>query len=132
MAGADAGMSLGQRAARSGVPGTTLRYYDRIGLLPAPRLANGHRRYGGDALGRLRLIQLCRGVGCTLDEVAVVLAPGATEIRRTVAATKLAQIDRRMHELARARSVLAHLAECDHGPDGTEACRATVAALLAR
>ncbi|MGL5809913.1 MAG: MerR family transcriptional regulator, partial [Nocardioides sp.] len=62
-------LSVGELAARSGVPATTLRYYDRIGLVVPDRRSNGHRRYGVATVQVLQVIQLARAVGCTLDEI---------------------------------------------------------------
>lgn len=124
-------LTLGQLAARSGVPATTLRYYDRIGLLPAGRRPNGHRRYPEAAVGLLRIVQLCRGLGCSLDETRAVLAPGTSDARRSLAVAKLAETDRRLADLAAARLVLDHLAACEHGPGEGEQCRRTVVTLLA-
>ena len=52
-------MKIGELAERSGIPASTIRYYEREGLLPkAQRGANGYRVYQASALDRLDLIQL--------------------------------------------------------------------------
>jgi DNA-binding transcriptional MerR regulator len=64
-----------QEVARlAGVSGRTLRHYDRIGLLPASRSANGYRVYDGDQLARLQRILLLRQLGVGLDEIGRILA----------------------------------------------------------
>ena len=115
-------MTVGQLATASGVPATTLRYYDDLGLLVADRLPNGHRRYSVDSLERLRLIRRCQTLGLSLDEVAAVLRPGGGAARRELAGRKLVELDRVMGELASVRAVLAHLTECRHLADEREAC----------
>ncbi|SCF45784.1 MerR family transcriptional regulator [Micromonospora mirobrigensis] len=122
-------LTIGQLAQRSGIPATTLRYYDSIGLLEPRRLPNGHRRFPEETLERLRLVRLCRRLGLRLDEIAAVLT-GDGRQRREVAARRLREVDQRMHELAGVRAVLAHLAECTHGPGESAACEASVLAAL--
>lgn len=119
-------LTVGQLAERSGVPATTLRYYDAIGLLVADRLPNGHRRYPETALERLEIIRVSQALGLTLDEVAAVLGPGGGENRRSVARRKLDELDRTMQRLAAVRAVLAHFAECRHTPAESEACTQVV------
>jgi len=124
-------MSIGALSAAAQVPVTTLRYYDRIGLLPAVRLVNNHRRYPESTLDRLQLIQLCRALGCSLTEVAAVLAPRPGRTRCDVARAKLTEIDGRMAQLRGARAVLEHLLNCEHGIEEAEECRQMTQAALA-
>lgn len=57
-------------AARAGVHIETVRYYERIGLLPSPpRSEGGHRIYDEDSLRRLNFVRRCRELGFTLDDV---------------------------------------------------------------
>ncbi|MFD5632060.1 MerR family transcriptional regulator [Streptomyces sp. NPDC127072] len=66
--------SIGELAEQAGVTVKTVRFYSDGGLLPqASRSAGGHRRYGPDALGRLRLIRSLRALGLPLPEVRRVL-----------------------------------------------------------
>jgi DNA-binding transcriptional MerR regulator len=125
-------MTVGQLAERSGVPATTLRYYDSIGLLVPLRAAGGHRRYDATALEVLELLALCRAAGLSLDEARLVVG-GDAEQRRDVAAARLTDVDRRIQELTAVREVLAHFAVCRHRSDaGRRACRETVTASLGR
>jgi YD repeat-containing protein len=124
-------LTVGQLASASGVPATTLRYYDDLGLLVAERLPNGHRRYRPEALERLHLVRRCQSLGLSLDEVAAVLRPGGGAERRELAGRKLADLDRLLAELVGVRAVLAHLAECTHLADEGEACGAAVRAAWA-
>jgi len=67
-------ITRGVIAARTGVNVETVRYYERIGLLPAPpRSAGGHRIYDEAMLRRLNFIRRCRELGFTLDEVRSLL-----------------------------------------------------------
>lgn len=119
-------LSVGELAERSGVPVTTLHYYDAIGLLVPQRLANRHRRYPAEAVEQLRLIALCRGLGLSLGETATVLGPGGGSARRALAARKLRDLDAVLVQLGAVRAVLVHVAECRHTAEEGDACRAEV------
>lgn len=67
-------LSIGRLAARSGVKVTTIRYYEKGGLLPPPpRSAGGHRVYGPWHVQRLRFIRRGRELGFSLEDVAALL-----------------------------------------------------------
>ncbi len=66
--------TIGKLSARSGVNIETIRYYERIGILPAPpRSAGGHRIYDSDHLKRLSFVRRCRELGFALDDVRALL-----------------------------------------------------------
>ncbi|WP_051819983.1 MerR family transcriptional regulator [Streptomyces sp. NRRL S-920] len=66
--------SIGQLAERAGVTVKTVRFYSDRGLLPeAARSTGGHRRYGPEALDRLRLIRSLRGLDLPVPDVGRVL-----------------------------------------------------------
>lgn len=68
-------MRIGELAQRSGVEPTTIRYYERIGLMPPPtRRESGYRDYGDDAAARLEFIRAAQSVGLTLGEIRETLA----------------------------------------------------------
>ncbi len=119
-------LTIGELAERSGVPATTLRYYDSLGLLVAERLANGHRRYPDAALGQLDLIRTSRLLGLSLQEIAIVLAPGGGELRRQVARRKLDELDTTLIQLNAVRAVLTHLATCQHTPPQAGECQGLI------
>ncbi|CAM5609489.1 MerR family transcriptional regulator [Streptomyces avidinii] len=64
---------ISQLAERSGVPATTLRFYEGAGLLPAGRTAAGYRVYGEDAVERLALISSAKLLGLALEEIRALL-----------------------------------------------------------
>jgi DNA-binding transcriptional MerR regulator len=67
------GLSIGELAARTGVPPSTLRYYDRIGLVRAPHRSGGQRRYPPKSVRRVQAILLCQRSGFSLDEISKLL-----------------------------------------------------------
>jgi len=70
MPGSDPIYAIGAASKRTGCHIETIRYYERIGLLPRPgRSASGYRRYGLEHLKRLALGRRARDLGFTLDEI---------------------------------------------------------------
>ncbi|NQV61267.1 MAG: helix-turn-helix domain-containing protein [Alphaproteobacteria bacterium] len=68
-------LSIGALSKRTGVHLETVRYYENIGIMPAPpRSAAGHRRYDRDHLKRLTFVKRSRELGFTLKEVRALLA----------------------------------------------------------
>ena len=103
-----AGLTIGKVSAETGVAATTLRYYEQVGLLPAPARLGGQRRYDASVLPRLEVIALCKSAGFTLDEIQVLFAddePGRPA-SKALAEAKLTEIDARIESLTRARAVI--------------------------
>ncbi len=99
----------------------TIRYYERIGLLPAPpRTAGGHRAYGDEHLRRLFFIRRARHLGFALSEVRTLLGlsegGGSCAEVRAVTLDHLAQVRRKIADLRRLESVLGEMAaQCEGG-----------------
>jgi DNA-binding transcriptional MerR regulator len=67
-------MQISELAKQSGVPAKTIRYYESIGLLPAPdRADNNYRHYTSAILDRLRFIASARSLGFTLSDISDLL-----------------------------------------------------------
>jgi MerR family transcriptional regulator, redox-sensitive transcriptional activator SoxR len=103
-----AGLTIGEVAREAGIAATTLRYYEQIGLVPAPARLGGQRRYDAAILTRLEVVALCKAAGFSLDEIRLLFADDAPgrPVSRALAEAKLAEIDAQMASLARARSVI--------------------------
>lgn len=103
-----AGLTISEIARKAGVAATTLRYYEQIGLVPAPARLGGQRRYDDSILARLDVIGLCKSAGFSLEEIQLLFADDAPgrPVSRALAQAKLAEIDARMAALARARTVI--------------------------
>lgn len=66
---------ISELAERGGVPATTVRYYEQLGLLsPAPRTADNQRRYDDDALTELRFVTQAKHLGLSLTEIRELVA----------------------------------------------------------
>ncbi|KHO26475.1 MerR family transcriptional regulator [Mycolicibacterium setense] len=101
-------LTIGDVTQRSGVAQTALRYYEQVGLLPAPQRVAGQRRYQESVLMRLEVIRLCKTAGFSLTEIGLLLkddTPGRP-VARELAQTKLAEIDQQLEALVRARAII--------------------------
>ncbi len=108
-------LSTGQLARRGGVNLQTVRYYERLGLIPVPpRTDSGHRRYAPEALSLLRLIRRAQELGFALREIRELMEgierPSAScaQTCRAIDA-KLDQIDTELGRLRARRQQLKRL-----------------------
>lgn len=128
-------MRIGELADRAGVSATTIRFYERDGLLPpAPRTAGGYRTYHPADAERLEFIKSAQRLGMRLGEIRETLAfrdrgePPCRYVQQ-VLADQLGGIDRRIAELMRLRDALAILQDDTAGlPDDG---RAGICAVIA-
>lgn len=127
--------TIGRLAAAAGVNVETVRYYQRIKLMPLPKRAlGGIRRYSAEDLSRLRFIKTAQGLGFTLEEIAdlVKLDDGMRcNEARDIAAHKLAVVRARRRDLRRIETVLARLVRQCETLRGTIRCP-LIGALQAR
>lgn len=106
-------VTVQQIAARVGLPSRTVRYYDRIGLVPADeRSTAGYRLYGPEGEARLRFIRHAKTLGFSLNEIRGLLAAaeggcGATvpELERLLD-QKVAEVDAKIAEFVAFRERL--------------------------
>lgn len=110
-------MHIGELARLAGINRRTLRYYERIGLLPpSARTPAGYRLYSAQDAERLAFIRRAQTLGLSLAEIADILAlrDGGTAPCKHVRARaelRIAAIDRQVAELAALRADLLRLAE---------------------
>ena len=103
-------LSIGEVAARAGVTPDTIRYYERLGLLPKPaRTPAGYRQYGERIVNRLVVIRNAQQFGFSLREIAGFLRVRETggkpchDVRRT-AERMLDAVDQQIAELVVTRN----------------------------
>ena len=62
-------LPIGEVARRAGIRPSALRFYESIGLMPAPKRVNGRRRYDESTVQMLRVVQLAQRAGFTVAEI---------------------------------------------------------------
>jgi DNA-binding transcriptional MerR regulator len=100
-------------ARRSGVPASTLRFYEEKRLIASIGRRGLRRLFDPGVLERLALIALARAAGFTLEEIAKMFAPnGGPRIERQMLADKADELDRTIRRLSAMRDSLRHAAAC--------------------
>ncbi len=103
---------IGELAQRAGTSPDTLRYYERVGLLPrAPRTPAGYRLYDSSVAERIAFIRKAQALGLALDEIREVLRIAAAgtppcEHVRDALQRRLQDVDARIGELESLRATL--------------------------
>ena len=115
-------MRIGEVAKISRCPAVTIRYYEKIGLLPnAKRTAANYRIYDQNDLERLRFIRHCRQHGMSLDEIRTLLVysdhpTGSCEWINALIRTHIEAVEQQIRDLEHLR---AHLESLYHKCDGS-------------
>jgi len=108
-------VKIGELAHAGHVTAKTVRYYESIGLMPAPRrTASGYRDYGDEALDRLRFIRDTQASGLTLAEAGQILGmkdDGESTCQHSQALVErhLIEVDRQIASLLAAKTELTAL-----------------------
>ncbi len=106
-------MDITEVARRSGVPASTLRFYEEKGLIVSIGRRGLHRVFDPGVLERLALIAVGRAAGFSLDEIALMFAPdGRPRIDRQMLLSKAEELDRTIRKLTTMRDSLRHAAAC--------------------
>jgi DNA-binding transcriptional MerR regulator len=106
-------LDITEVAKQSGLPASTLRFYEEKGLIASIGRRGLRRLFNAGVLERLALIAMGRAAGFSLDEIARMFAPdGRPRIDRQVLASKAEELDRTIRELSAMRDGLRHAAAC--------------------
>jgi MerR family redox-sensitive transcriptional activator SoxR len=107
-------LTIGELARGAGVATSALRYYEELGLLPAPARISGQRRYPASAVALVGVILLLRDAGFSLaEQKALMAARGvAPDDFRRLAQDKLAQLDEQIVRVQAAREFIEHGLHC--------------------
>jgi MerR family copper efflux transcriptional regulator len=103
--------SIGDVAARFGLETHVLRHWESVGLLEPARDGAGRRRYGEHDAVRIAVIIRSQSAGMSLDQIGVLL-DGSNRGRHEVLEAHVADLDRRMEEMARSREMTLHALRC--------------------
>jgi DNA-binding transcriptional MerR regulator len=109
-------LTIGELARRTGVATSALRYYEELGLLPAPARISGQRRYPESAVGLVGAILVLRDAGFSLAEQKAFMTSHAVRLDdwRRLAQGKLAELDEQITNAQAAREAIAHALRCPH------------------
>jgi DNA-binding transcriptional MerR regulator len=120
--------TIGQLARAAGVPTTTLRYYERAGLVrPTTRAENQYRLYSAHTLQVIRFIRAAQAAGFTLEDVRNLLALHAGDMAickdvQPLIAKRLAEVSQRLKDMRYIQRLLqSFLAKC-HAQDQDALC----------
>jgi DNA-binding transcriptional MerR regulator len=97
--------------AATGIPSSTLRFYERRGLIRPSGRAGGRRLYSQDIFDRLALIDLYKQAGFTVGETAKLLRASLSQVR-SMAREKIQELDQRIATAQRAKQMLEHSFRC--------------------
>jgi DNA-binding transcriptional MerR regulator len=110
-------MKIGEVAQRAKTPKSTIRYYERIGLLPAPPSESGQRVYDADIVEYVEAIAIAQSLGFTLEEIKTLL--GTFRIDKNpsrqcqqMAHMKIQELEELMRKAERMKQILAHGLSC--------------------
>jgi len=122
-------LKIGELARATGTKVVTIRYYEKVGLLPPPeRSAGNYRAYDKTALDRLRFIRRCRHLGFSLDQIRELLDL-ASDVERPCAeidkitAVNLAEVERKIEDLQKLARELRRISATCNGGSTISKCR---------
>ena len=109
------GLKVSQLAELTGVPGSTLRYYEQQGLLTPRRSTSGYRLFDDQAVEQLRFIATAKSLGLSLEDVRALLAPwrqeGCREVQRAMAPMLHQRSREAREQIARLEDFVARIGE---------------------
>jgi|SRR5579859_6433546 len=117
------GIPIGELSRQTGSNIETIRYYERIGLLPTPARQGRYRSYGTTDVNRLRFVRRARELGFTIDDVRALLALAkgggpSCDAAQALASKHLSDVKRRISDLRQMERVLIEAVRaCEAGDD---------------
>ena len=109
-------MAIGELAGRAGVPTSTVRHYEREGLIEPDARRSGQRRYAAASLRRLLFVGLLQDAGLSLREIRGVLEASSVAEWKAIGHARLRALDAEIAQLEHARRYLEGALRCpfDH------------------
>lgn len=111
-------MLIGDVAERLGIPASTIRYYEKVGLIEPQRRVSGRRSIDRRAISTLQFIQLAQAAGFTIAEMRTLLEcyakdPSPRGTWKTIAEGKKAAVRSQMKQLRQMDRLLTEFLKCD-------------------
>jgi MerR family redox-sensitive transcriptional activator SoxR len=109
-------LTIGQLSEATGIPTSTLRFWERKGLIEPDARRGGQRRYADGALTKVALLRLCQDAGWTLTEISQIVRDQAalSPNWRLMVRAKMDHLEAEIAQLSHAHQMLAHALECPH------------------
>lgn len=121
-------LTISALARSVGIPSSTIRYYERVGLLsPRGRTSGNYRFYGEESIERLRFIRAAQATGFTIADITTLLefrdgvATPCEEVRPIIE-SRLADVDNRLNEFRRFQRVLKSFLEACRNTRHDDCC----------
>ena len=105
-------MDIAEVAKASGLPASTLRFYEEKGLIKSYGRNGLRRLFSATVVERLALISLGRNAGFSLEEIYEMFTPNGPVINRELLSVKASELDKKITELTAMRDGLRHAAVC--------------------
>ena len=122
-------VTISQLASAAGIPTTTLRYYERVGLIePDDRSAGNYRLYTEESLRKVKFVRAAQGIGFTLDDIKELLAAEGGQVPRCckvqpLLRERLDDVEQRLRDLQDVKRVLlSALRKCQRGKPNDPCC----------
>lgn len=111
-------MKIGEVAKQVDLPTSTIRYYEKIGILPKPARESGQRLYTENAVDLLEVVKMARGFGYSLPEIKPLLDAFQTKDRpsticQEITRTKLTELDELINKMNKMKSALIKGLDCE-------------------
>lgn len=115
-------MNITRAASAAGLTAKAVRYYEAIGLIAAPRRANGYRDYGRAEIEKLKFLSRARGLGFSVEDCRQLLSLWGDQRRassdvRALAETRIREVEAKIAELESLKATLGRLVEACHGDE---------------
>ena len=115
-------MNITRAADAAGLTAKAVRYYEAIGLIAAPRRANGYRDYGRAEIEKLKFLARARGLGFSVEDCRQLLSLWGDQRRassdvRALAETRIREVEAKIAELESLKATLGRLVEACHGDE---------------
>jgi MerR family mercuric resistance operon transcriptional regulator len=123
--------TISQLAEKAGIPTTTVRYYERIGLVePEDRSAGNYRLYSRASLDKLKFIKAAQAIGFTLEDTRALLAdesgsPPQCGAVQGLIEDRLADVEERLKDLRHVRKVLKSALQQCRQQNPSDCCHVT-------
>ena len=113
-------LTIGEVAKRAGVATSTIRYYEREGLLAADARQSGQRRFRDETLRRLVFIGMLQDAGLALDDIGGILNAVDVAEWKAIAKRRLDALDEEIARKKEARELLAAALQCRYDHPATD------------